>query len=144
MDDFSKKLIADSRMILTGAEIHHLEDFSQLMSKFDLDSRDVVLTNRFIYQPFMEEFKAPCNFVFQEDFGTSEPSEEMIEKLFDFIKYDSYDRVIAIGGGAIMDLGKLLGCRRPANVHEWTMPLGLKAALWFTICSFLQQGVSFR
>ncbi|MCR4708851.1 MAG: iron-containing alcohol dehydrogenase [Clostridiales bacterium] len=119
MDDFSKKLIADSRMILTGAEIHHLEDFSQLMSKFDLDSRDVVLTNRFIYQPFMEEFKAPCNFVFQEDFGTSEPSEDMIEKLFDFIKYDSYDRVIAIGGGAIMDLGKLLGCHRPGNVHEW-------------------------
>ena len=39
MDDFSKKLIADSRMILTGAEIHHLEDFGQLMSKFDLGSR---------------------------------------------------------------------------------------------------------
>ena len=119
MDDFSKTLLADSRMIITRAEIHCLDDFSQLIAKFDVNSRDVILTNRFIYKPFMEASGAPCSYVFQEDFGLSEPSEEMIEALFAHIPYDSYDRVIAIGGGAILDLGKLLGCRRPQNVHEW-------------------------
>ncbi len=38
--------------------------------------------------------------------------------MYEAIPYDSYDRVIAIGGGAIMDLCKLLGCKRPSSVHE--------------------------
>ncbi|CAN4014001.1 Arylformamidase, partial [Dysosmobacter welbionis] len=46
------------------------------------------------------------------------PSEEMIQVMYDAIPYDSYDRVIAVGGGAIMDLCKLLGCKRPDTVHN--------------------------
>ena len=42
----------------------------------------------------------------------------MIETMYEAIPYDSYDRVIAVGGGAIMDLCKLLGCKRPTSVHE--------------------------
>ncbi len=80
--------------------------------------RDVVLTNEFIYTPFMEELGLKCNFVFQEKFGGGEPSEAMIETMYEAIPYDSYDRVIAVGGGAIMDLCKLLGCKRPNSVHE--------------------------
>ena len=38
--------------------------------------------------------------------------------MYDAIPYDSYDRVIAVGGGAIMDLCKLLGCKRPDTVHN--------------------------
>ena len=56
--------------------------------------------------------------MFQEKFGPGEPSEEMIQTMYDAIPYDSYDRVIAVGGGAIMDLCKLLGCKRPDTVHN--------------------------
>ena len=42
----------------------------------------------------------------------------MIQVMYDAIPYDSYDRVIAVGGGAIMDLCKLLGCKRPDTVHN--------------------------
>ena len=42
----------------------------------------------------------------------------MIQIMYDAIPYDSYDRVIAVGGGAIMDLCKLLGCKRPDTVHN--------------------------
>ena len=86
--------------------------------EFKLNERDCVLTNEFIYKPFMEQYNLPCNFVFQEKFGAGEPSEAMIETMYEAIPYDSYDRVIAIGGGAIMDLCKLLGCKRPTSVHE--------------------------
>ena len=56
----------------------------------------------------MKELGLKCNFVFQEKFGAGEPSEAMIQTMYDAIPYDSYDRVIAVGGGAIMDLCKLL------------------------------------
>ena len=84
----------------------------------DGTERDVVLTNEFIYKPFMEELGLKCQFVFQEKFGAGEPSEEMIQTMYDAIPYESYDRIIAVGGGAILDLCKLLGIKRPDTVHN--------------------------
>ncbi len=118
MDAFSKALQADKREIVTVPTIYKMSDFGMLAEEFNLGERDVVLTNEFIYKPFMESFNIPCQYVFQEKFGAGEPSEAMIQTMYDAIPYDSYDRVIAIGGGAIMDLCKLLGCKRPSSVHE--------------------------
>ena len=119
MDAFSKALQADKREIIIAPTIYKCADFGMFAEEFKLNERDCVLTNEFIYKPFMEQYNLPCNFVFQEKFvGAGEPSEKMIEIMYETIPYDSYDRVIAIGGGAIMDLCKLLGCKRPKSVHE--------------------------
>lgn len=118
MDAFSKALQADKREIVIAPTIYKCANFGEFAEEFKLNERDCVLTNEFIYKPFMEALNLPCNFVFQEKFGVGEPSEAMIETMYETIPYESYDRVIAIGGGAIMDLCKLLGCKRPASVHE--------------------------
>ncbi|MCD8357254.1 MAG: 4-hydroxybutyrate dehydrogenase [Clostridia bacterium] len=119
MDAFSKALQADKREIIIAPTIYKCANFDQFAEEFKLNERDCVLTNEFIYKPFMEKLNLPCNFVFQEKFvGAGEPSEKMIEIMYETIPYDSYDRVIAVGGGAIMDLCKLLGCKRPKSVHE--------------------------
>ncbi len=119
MDSFSASLMADKREIIFAPTVYKFEDFAAMAKEFDLNERDCVLTNEFIYTPFMKDLNLPCNFVFQEKFtGPGEPSEEMIQIMYDTIPYDSYDRVIAVGGGAIMDLCKLLGCKRPDTVHN--------------------------
>ena len=118
MDSFSKALQADKREIIIAPTIYKFQDFGAFAEEFKLNDRDCVLTNEFIYKPFMESLGLKCNFVFQEKFGAGEPSEAMIQTMYDAIPYDSYDRVIAVGGGAIMDLCKLLGCKRPDTVHN--------------------------
>ena len=118
MDAFSASLMADKREIIFAPTVYKFDTFAQLAEEFKLNERDVVLTNEFIYTPFMKDLGLKCQFVFQEKFGAGEPSEEMIQTMFDAIPYESYDRVIAVGGGAIMDLCKLLGCQRPDTVHN--------------------------
>ena len=118
MDAFSASLMADKREIIFAPTVYKFQTFAQMAEEFSLNERDVVLTNEFIYTPFMKELGLPCSFVFQEKFGAGEPSEAMIQTMYDAIPYDSYDRVIAVGGGAIMDLCKLLGCKRPDTVHN--------------------------
>ncbi len=118
MDSFSKALLQDTREIIIVPTVYKFNNFKQMADQFELGERDVVLTNEFIYKPFMEALGLKCNFVFQETFAKGEPSEEMINIMYERIPYDSYDRVIAVGGGAIMDLCKLLGCKRPKSVHE--------------------------
>lgn len=118
MDAFSASLMADKREIVFAPTVYKFQTFADLAKEFNLNERDVVLTNEFIYTPFMKELDLKCQFVFQEKFGTGEPSEAMIQVMYDAIPYDSYDRVIAVGGGAILDLCKLLGCKRPDSVHN--------------------------
>ena len=118
MDAFSASLMADKREIIFAPTVYKFQTFAQMAEEFQLNERDVVLTNEFIYTPFMKELGLKCQFVFQEKFGSGEPSEEMIQIMYDAIPYDSYDRVIAVGGGAILDLCKLLGCQRPDTVHN--------------------------
>ena len=118
MDAFSKALQANKREIIIVPTIYKCANFAEFAEEFKLNERDCVLTNEFIYTPFMKDLNLPCNFVFQEKFGAGEPSEAMIQTMYDAIPYDSYDRVIAIGGGAILDLCKLLGCKRPDTVHN--------------------------
>ena len=115
MDAFSASLMQDKREIIIAPTIYKFANFSDFAAEFKLGERDVVLTNEFIYKPFMEELGLKSKFVFQEKFGAGEPSEAMIETMYEAIPYDSYDRVVAVGGGAIMEL---LGCKRPSSVHE--------------------------
>lgn len=106
------------REILIKPSIYKFKTFGEFAKEFSLGKRDLVFTNEFIYTPFMKEYNLECQYVFQEKFGAGEPSEEMIEKIFAEIPFDSYDRVVAIGGGAILDLAKLLGLKRPDSVHN--------------------------
>lgn len=106
------------REILIKPELHKFNTFEGFAREFNLGKGDLVLTNEFIYTPFMKDSELECSYVFQEKFGAGEPSEEMITDIWNFISESSYKRVVAIGGGAIMDLGKLLSLKRTGSVHD--------------------------
>lgn len=106
------------REILLKPQLHKFTTFQEFAEEFHLGERDLVFTNEFIYTPFMKDCKLNCKFVFQEKFGAGEPSEEMIIDIFAAIDPRDYNRVVAIGGGAILDLGKLLSLKRNGSVHD--------------------------
>ena len=84
MDAFSASLMKDKREIVIAPTIYKFDTFGAFAEEFKLGERDVVLTNDFIYKPFMEEL-GPGKFVFQEKFGAGEPSEAMIETMYEAI-----------------------------------------------------------
>ncbi len=106
------------REILIKPQLHKFKTFQEFAGEFQLGQRDLVFTNEYIYIPFMKDCSLQCKFVFQEKFGVGEPSEEMITDIFAAIDPETYDRVIAIGGGAILDIGKLLSLKRTGSVHD--------------------------
>lgn len=104
--------------ILIKGQLHKFKTFEAFAREFDLGKRDLIVTNEFIYNPFIKDLALDSQVVFQEKFGTSEPSEEMITDMFAALDPADYDRVIAVGGGAIMDICKVLSLKRPATVHD--------------------------
>ena len=55
MDAFSASLMADKREIIFAPTVYKFQTFAQMAEEFKLDERDVVLTNEFIYTPFMKD-----------------------------------------------------------------------------------------
>lgn len=83
------------------------EHFADFAKEFQLNNNDLVLTHDFLYQPFMKDLQLPCHFLMQEKYGSGEPSDEMINEILKEARKYEYNRVIAIGGGTVIDIAKL-------------------------------------
>ena len=41
--------------------------------------------------------------IFQEQYGEGEPSDDMVNRMIEDVRFD-YDRIIGIGGGTVLDI----------------------------------------
>ena len=107
------------REILIRPDIVKYRTFADFAKDYTIGKRDLVLTTRLLKEKYIAPVlgDGPCILV-QEDFGEGEPTEEMIEKMLPAADFASYDRVIAIGGGTIMDIGKIFAVRRTGSVND--------------------------
>ena len=74
---------------------------------FHLGPQDLLLTNEFLYPPYFAPLNLPCPVLFQEKYGLGEPSDEMVEAIYRDMPKE-VTRVIAVGGGGVLDIAKLL------------------------------------
>ena len=88
--------------------IHRFATFAEFAKEFQLNANDLVITNEFIYKPFMEALGLKCHFVFQEKYGQGEPSDEMMNAILAEAMKQPFSRVVAIGGGTVIDTAKLI------------------------------------
>ena len=86
--------------------IHKFETAEDFAKEFNIGAGDLVITNEYIYQPFFGKLNLDCDVLYQEKYGAGEPSDDMAEAMYRDIKGD-HKRVIAIGGGTVIDISKL-------------------------------------
>ncbi|MBR1644714.1 MAG: 4-hydroxybutyrate dehydrogenase [Bacteroidales bacterium] len=99
-------------MFTVKTNISQFDTFKQFAEAFNLNENDLVITQSFIYEPFMKELNLKCNFVMQEKYGLGEPSDEMINNIMHDVKDKNFERIVGVGGGTVIDISKLfvLGC----------------------------------
>ena len=54
--------------ILIKGQLYKFKTFAEFAEEFQLGSEDLILTNEYIYEPFMKELNLDCQIVFQEKF----------------------------------------------------------------------------
>ena len=89
-------------------QIHKFNAFKDFAAEFNIGEGDLVLTHQFIFDPFMKELNLKADFLMQETYGAGEPSDEMVNAVMADVKGKPYKRIIAIGGGTVIDIAKLL------------------------------------
>lgn len=102
-----------SFQIRTG--IREYREFSEFAREYGLGEEDLILTNEYIWQPFMSSLSLPCINVFQEKYGQGEPTDEMVDAILEDLKNRAYRRIIAVGGGTVIDIAKVLAVAGPGE-----------------------------
>lgn len=82
--------------------------FAEYAKAANLGSDDLILTNEYIYNPVIAELNLGCQTLFQEKFGGGEPSDVMVDAILDALRDKTYNRIIAVGGGTIIDIAKVI------------------------------------
>ena len=105
------------RQLKLSTELHEYDDVASFIEDFKIGERDLILSNRSICNDLFAGIGCPA--LYLEDYGSGEPSDIMINKLLtDYNRFDC-DRIIAIGGGSIMDISKVLSvCDGTGDVND--------------------------
>ena len=105
-------------MFALKTTIHQYDKFVHFIEDFQLGKHDLVISQSFTYNQFIAGLNLPCTFIIQDKYGAGEPSDEMIQKIMDDHADCDFDRVVAIGGGTVIDISKLFALSILPNVTE--------------------------
>ena len=98
--------------------IHYFDTFKDFNDEYKLGKGDILVTNQWMYDPYVKPLGIDIPVIYQEKYGKGEPSDEMMDAMKkDMDAYD-YDRIIAFGGGTIVDICKVLCLDIPNKVLD--------------------------
>lgn len=94
--------------IIFRPRLHQFDSCKSFAQAFQLNENDLVFTNRYIFEPCFGALNLPVHTIFQEEFGGGEPTDLMVDAILVRAAEMKYDRIIAIGGGTVIDIAKIM------------------------------------
>ena len=90
------------------AEVQKFEHAKDFAEEYNIGKKDFILASKSTYEAYFTALGLEAHVEYKSKYGKGEPTDEMIDALLaDFRKTDC-DRIIAIGGGAVIDMAKIL------------------------------------
>jgi len=96
-------------------EIQYFDTFKEFADQASLGTRDLIVTNERRYNQFVKPLGIEVPAIFRENYGNGEPTDEMINAMMAEAERYDYDRIIAFGGGTIIDIAKVMALRVPKS-----------------------------
>jgi 4-hydroxybutyrate dehydrogenase len=96
--------------------IYKFDTTKEFLNEFEVGKNDLIITNEYIFDP--KVYGLDSHVLFQEKYGTGEPSDEMVENMYNDVKDLDFNRVIAIGGGTVIDISKLFVLKNVSPVLD--------------------------
>ena len=88
------------------------EDFAQ---EFCLGADDLVLIGEGTFQREVSPLNLGIQTVFREKYGNGEPTDTMVDGILDALRGKVFRRIVAVGGGTILDIAKLVAAAGPED-----------------------------
>ncbi len=102
--------------LLVVPQIDSYKTFGEFAAEAKIGAGDLILTNEYIYNPLMKAENLSCRYIFQEKYGAGEPTDQMVDAILAEMNQEECLRIFAVGGGTILDIGKILALKDAENV----------------------------
>jgi 4-hydroxybutyrate dehydrogenase len=113
-----KDRIQFMEQIIFRPSLFKFETCKEFSEAFDLKKGDLILTNQYIYDPYFGKLGLEVETIFQEQYGAGEPTDIMVDAIIEDAMKKGCKRIIAIGGGTIIDIAKVLSISAGESVDE--------------------------
>lgn len=94
-----------------SSALHKFNTCKEFADAFALNEKDLIITCKYIYEPYFGDMDIHAQVIYQETFGQGEPDDDMVNSMIEAVKGD-YNRVIGIGGGTVLDISKLFALKQ--------------------------------
>lgn len=92
--------------------IHKLNTCAEFCKEFKIGKGDLVFVSGGTYSRHFKKYLSSDAYVINyRKYGSGEPTDTMVESIYNEVKDYDYNRVIAIGGGTILDVAKLFALK---------------------------------
>lgn len=98
------------KQLSLSSRIHKLDTCKEFVKAFDIKESDLIITCEYIFEPYFKDMDIKAQVIFQEKFGQGEPNDDMVNDMIKAIN-PTYNRVIGIGGGTVLDISKLFALK---------------------------------
>ncbi len=89
-------------------EISYFDTFEKFAEESGLGKGDVIVTESYIYDRYVKAIGSDAKILFHDEYGSGEPTDEIIDAMAADLKKLGGRRIIAFGGGTIVDVCKVL------------------------------------
>lgn len=89
-----------------SSAIHKFSTCKEFAEAFELKETDLIITCKYIFEPYFGDMDISSQVIYQEEFGSGEPTDDMVNAMIKAVK-TGYKRIIGIGGGTVLDISKL-------------------------------------
>ena len=80
----------------------------EFAEEFQINANDFMLVSRRVYEKYFAALDLECHVEFKSKYGMGEPTDTMMDALIKNYKQSGCGRIIAIGGGGVIDMAKVL------------------------------------
>ena len=89
-------------------EIEEYDTFEQYAAQAGLGPEDLVLCGEHTYDKYVAPLSLGTQTLFREKYGKGEPTDGMVDAILDVLREKEFNRIIAIGGGTVVDIAKVV------------------------------------
>ena len=119
--------------------IEMYDNVANWMETFQFEEQDFVLASKYVFEHDFKEYAGKGKIVFRSDYGSQEPTSTMMNAMLKDFFESGCTRIVAIGGGSVMDMAKILAVSDCADClytfqHPETLKHNVELILVPTTC----------
>jgi 4-hydroxybutyrate dehydrogenase len=104
------------KIFSVAQEICYYDTFRAFAEEFAFCDTDLIFTERVLFDHYIGPCNPACKILIKDDFSVTEPDEETMDRILLAIADKKISRIIAVGGGSVIDIAKGL---RIKNAHPF-------------------------